>query len=108
MGAKYDESVSGMKLYEKALQHLPGYRDKSMGIKTLLSPLDKHKVLVPLALWMEQEVKVNGADTGSDGAEVTKRASRFHCFRTEMTAGGLIQSAFRPGQRSSRHFITAQ
>jgi len=53
---------SRAELYDGALHYLLGYRDESKGLRPLLSPLEARKVLAPLALWMQQEVKEDEAE----------------------------------------------
>jgi formylglycine-generating enzyme required for sulfatase activity len=55
---------SRIELYEGALYYLLGYRDERKGIKplTTLQPDAQKRVLAPVALWMQEEVREDEAE----------------------------------------------
>ncbi len=53
---------SRVELYESALYYLLGYRDEKRGIIPLIPANDAMKVLAPVALWMQEQVRKDEAE----------------------------------------------
>ncbi len=60
---------SRAELYDVALSYLLDYRDRRRGLMPLLTATEAKKVLSPVALWMQEELKKDEADR----AEMQKR-----------------------------------
>jgi formylglycine-generating enzyme required for sulfatase activity len=53
---------SRAELYDVALSYLLDYRDRQRGLAPLLTATEAKKVLAPVALWMQEELKKDEAD----------------------------------------------
>ncbi|MFZ4526663.1 MAG: NACHT domain-containing protein, partial [Chlorobium sp.] len=53
---------SRLKLYDAALNYMLDYRDRRRGIDPLLPAEDARRVLSPVSLWMQEELKKDEAD----------------------------------------------
>ncbi|ACF43802.1 NACHT domain-containing protein [Pelodictyon phaeoclathratiforme] len=53
---------SRLKLYDAALNYMLDYRDRRRGIDPLLAAEDARRVLSPVSLWMQDELKKDEAD----------------------------------------------
>jgi len=63
---------SRLKLYDAALNYMLDYRDRQRGIEPLLAAEDARRVLSPISLWMQEELKKDevGRDTMQEKMQV--------------------------------------
>jgi formylglycine-generating enzyme required for sulfatase activity len=61
-----------VKLIDSALDYLLDYRDRIRAMKPLLSAEDAQRVLAPVSLWMQDEVKQDEVDRGAMHEQVQK------------------------------------
>ncbi len=64
---------SRVELYDVALGYLLDYRDRRRGLIPLLTAIEAKKVLSPVALWMQEELKKDEADQ----ADIQKLMQKF-------------------------------
>jgi len=64
---------SRVKLYEAAIDYLLEFRDKRRGITPLVSAVRARKVLGPVSLWMQEELKKDEVEKGTMQAIMRER-----------------------------------